>query len=306
MERIAYQGQTLARWRVGSSVFLAWPEKGARLMNWSLALGDGSVRDVIYWPPNTTLDDFPKIRGGNPILFPFAGRTFDHGDIHFWKGPDGVRRPMPMHGVARQGEFELVRADSRGFAARFIPGEEAKAAYPFSYEFTVAYRFEATALACEFKLANTGREPLPWSAGHHFYFAVPWSERSRRSDYAIRIPATRRSRQDEKGRLVPGPTLEAEENLANPALIDTHHLGLRSSEVVFGEKGKPGDVVVREGTSKTAPADFDIVTWTESDASPFYCVEPWMGPPNAWENGVGLHWVKPGGTGTFAVSVMVV
>ena len=48
MEKVPYQGQTLTRWRVGNSTFLALPEKGARLMNWSIALGDGSVRDVLF------------------------------------------------------------------------------------------------------------------------------------------------------------------------------------------------------------------------------------------------------------------
>ncbi|MEO6753506.1 MAG: hypothetical protein ABIP85_17145, partial [Chthoniobacteraceae bacterium] len=32
MEKIPFQGQTLTRWRVGNSTFLALPEKGARLM----------------------------------------------------------------------------------------------------------------------------------------------------------------------------------------------------------------------------------------------------------------------------------
>ncbi len=25
--------------------------------------------------------------------------------------------------------------------------------------------------------------PIPWSAGHHFYFTLPWSEGARRGDY---------------------------------------------------------------------------------------------------------------------------
>src|SRR5438876_893608 len=106
MEKISYLGQTIVRWRVGNSTFLALPEKGARLMNWNLQLGDGSVRDVVYWPELEELDDIAKVRGGNPILFPFNARCYDRGDIHFWRGPDGVRRPMPMHGFARQGEFK--------------------------------------------------------------------------------------------------------------------------------------------------------------------------------------------------------
>jgi galactose mutarotase-like enzyme len=305
MEKVPYQGQTLSRWRVGNSTFLALPEKGARLMNWNITLGDGTVRDVLYWPEAADFADFPRIRGGNPILFPFNARVFDQGDIHFWRAADGVRRVMPMHGLARQGNFKLSHADPRGFIAEFLPGDEAKECYPYDYEFTVTYRFEPVGLSCEFALRNHGRTPIPWSAGHHFYFTVPWSEGARRGDYVIRIPATKRLRQDAKGQLIPGPTLQPEENLANPELIDALHTGLRSGEVVFGEKDRPGDITVKLGTDKVPPPNATFVTWTHADDSPYYCVEPWMGPPNAPEHKVGLHFVAPGETQRFTVSVRV-
>jgi galactose mutarotase-like enzyme len=305
MEKIPYLGHTLTRWRVGQSTFLALPEKGARLMNWHLTLADGSVRDVIYWPELTTLDDSHKVRGGNPILFPFNGRCFDRGEIFFWRAADGVKRAIPLHGIARQGEFKVTRLDARGFVAQFVPGDEARAAYPYDYEFVVTYRFESFGLACEYALSNRGREPLPWSAGHHFYFTLPWSERTKRGDYAIRIPATKRLKQDPTGALIAGPALQPEESLANPALIDTFHTALKGNEVVFGEKDRPGAVTLRIGTEKVPPPEACFVTWTLADDSPFYCVEPWMGPANAAEHKVGLHLVAPGDTQKFSVSVSV-
>ena len=303
MEKIPYLGRTLLRWRVGSSTFLALPEAGARLMNWHVALGDGSVRDVLYWPELTTLDDFAKVRGGNPILFPFNGRSFDRGDIYFWRDPAGVRRPMPIHGIARQSEFKLVQADPHGFTAQLVPGDEVRAAYPFKCEFTVVYRFAPLGLVCELMLRNLDAQPIPWSAGHHFYFTVPWAEGQTRGDCTIRIPAGQRLRQDAAGKLIPGPVLAVEENLTNPDLIDTIHTALRGNAAVFGEKGRPGDVAVRLGTEPVPPPDATFVTWTAADDSPFYCVEPWMGPPNAVEHQRGLHWVQPGKTGKFVVSL---
>ncbi len=305
MEKISYQGQSLRRWQVGSSTFLALPEKGARLMNWNIALPDGSVRDVLYWPEDADFSDIAKVRGGNPILFPFNGRCFDQGDIFFWRAADGVRRAIPIHGIARQGDFEITRIDARGFVAQFLPGAEARAAYPFEYEFTVTYRFDPLGLSCEYALVNRGTVPLPWSAGHHFYFKLPWNEGATRGDYMIRIPATKRLRQNAQGQLVPAPDVQPEENIANPALVDLLHTGLKGSDVVFGEKGKGGDVHVRLGTDKVPPADSTFVTWTLAADSPFYCVEPWMGPPNAAEHKVGLHLVPPGKTEKFAVSVRV-
>jgi galactose mutarotase-like enzyme len=305
MEKIPYFGQTLVRWRVGGSTFMALPEKGARLMNWNIEMGDGSVRDVIHWPEIASLAEFTKARGGNPILFPFCARSFDKGEIGFWRDAAGVRRPMPTHGFARQGEFRATRVDASGFEAVLVPGEEAAACYPFRYEFRVAYRFSAFGLTCNLTLENLGEEPLPWSAGHHFYFTLPWSEGSRRGDYIIRIASGATLRQDAAGNLVPGPALGLDEPMDNPDLVDTFHAALRSPEVAFGEKGHPGDVVIRLGSEAQAPADAVFVTWTQADDSPFYCVEPWMGPANAPELHRGLHLVPPGGRETFTVSVAI-
>jgi len=306
MEAVPYLGENLTRWRVGNSTFLAMPERGARLMNWNVALADGSVRDVIYWPELSSLDEFPKVRGGNPILFPFNGRTFDHGDIHFWRAPDQIRRPMPMHGIARQAKFTLRHASERSFTAVLQPDEESKLAYPYDYEFAVVYRFAPLGLTCEFILTNRDTRPIPWSAGHHFYFTLPWTEGHTRSDYAIRIPAAKRMKQDmTTGKLQPGPTLHREERLNQPLLVDTLHLALKTNEVVFGPAGAHDDVTIRIGQEKKPGPDATFVTWTPDDTAPYYCVEPWMGPPNAIENKVGLHWVQPGQSQSFAVEIVI-
>ncbi len=304
MEKVPYLGHDLTRWQVGPSSFLALPEKGARLMNWNLTLGDGSIRDILYWPEVASLAEIAKVRGGNPILFPFCGRTFDRGEIHHWRDESGVRRPMPMHGLVRQGDFQVTRLDERGFTAVFQPGEEARAAYPFEYEFSVSYRFEPLALFVELRLRNLDRIPIPWSAGHHFYFTVPWRDGRTRGDYYIRIPAATTLRQDfDRGTLHPGPRLSHDESLASKDLIDVFHTGLKSNAVVFGERGGTDLVSVRLGPERRPPKASVIVTWTQADDSPFYCVEPWMGPANSPEHRTGLYQVAPSETQTFLVEV---
>ncbi len=214
MEKVAYLGKELTRWQVGNSTFLAMPELGARLMHWHLTLGDGSVRDILYWPELTSLEGFATTRGGK---------------IFSWLGTDGVERPIPIHGIARQGVFKTTRCDARGFAAQFVPGDEAKASYPYDYEFTVTYLFEPLGLSCEFTLKNLGTQPIPWSAGHHFYFTLPWNEGLKRGDYSIRIPAGKTLKQDQtNGKLSAGPVFQPEESLANKALVDVFHTNLKS------------------------------------------------------------------------------
>ena len=80
MEQVEYQNQVMRRWGVGPSTFLACPEKGARLLNWHLNMGDGSVRDVVHWPEDNQEADLSKVHGGIPVLFPFAGKCYLEGE----------------------------------------------------------------------------------------------------------------------------------------------------------------------------------------------------------------------------------
>jgi galactose mutarotase-like enzyme len=303
MERIPYLGQTILKWQVGASSFLALPEMGARLMNWNVTLGDGSVRDIIYWPETDSLDKIAGICGGNPILFPFSGRTYDRGEINHWRADDGVRRPMPMHGFARQGKFRTTRLDEGGFSAQFVPDEAAQAAYPYDYEFVVSYRFDPVGVFVELQLTNLGSTPMPWSAGHHFYFTLPWSTGRTRHDYVLETTATKALSRDEQGRLITGPRVGTRETLANKDLLDLIQTGLRREVFTLTETPTGSRLIFRSGMANSANRDLAVLTWTQEEKSPFYCIEPWMGPPNAAETKIGLHTVAPGQTQKFYVEI---
>ncbi len=303
MERIPYLGQTILRWQVGPSCFLALPEKGARLMNWNVTLGDGSVRDLIHWPELTSLDDFAKIRGGNPILFPFCGRSYDRGTEGSWRPEGGQPLAMPMHGLARQGDFRITRLDEGGFSALFVPDAAAKISYPYDYEFIVSYRFEPNGLYVELELTNHGTTPIPWSAGHHFYFTLPWTSGLSRRDYTFEVPATRTLRRNETGQLVDGPHLQERESLDNHALIDTIFTGVRGHQFQVTERSTGARLRFRTGFSNTTAQDAAVVTWSSDDKAPYYCIEPWMGPPNSPETKLGLHHVGGGQTQKFFVEL---
>lgn len=304
MQSIPYLGHTIRQWQVGKSTFLAWPEAGARLMHWNHTRMDGSVREVIHWPDLSDLSTpIAKVRGGNPVLFPFSARTFDRGDIHFWRGPDGQRRPMPMHGFAREGTFAVDQIDAQGFRATLEPSAEDQANFPFAYQFSVIYRFEALRLTCEFALKNLSDFPIPWCAGHHFYFTAPWTEGHTRDDYQITLPPAKALRQSVTGTLFPGPNVPRTSPLSNPNLVDTIHTELAANPVRFGPADGSEFVDVSLGATNKPGSGQAMVTWTSDPEAPFYCVEPWMGPPNAPEHGKGLRWVTPGETDRFSVTV---
>ncbi|MBO7522219.1 MAG: aldose epimerase [Opitutales bacterium] len=305
MEIIDFNGEKLYKWTVGASTFIANPRRGARLMNWFLTLADGSQRDVIYWPENADFSgDFASIRGGNPILFPFCGRSHVEGGAGKWKTPEGRILNMPQHGYARQGEFEVVDCTDFALVAKFKPSEECKTNYPYDYDFTVTYRFNEFSLLCGLSLSNNSDIKIPWSAGHHFYFKMPWHDGASRKNYRILCDAKKAFRLDGRGAL---QTAEANfpADFSDPDLWNRISCKLKTNIVKFGPKSGEEDVTIRVGESERPDAWTSVVTWTESDESPFYCVEPWMGAPNCAEHGGGLNFVSPHSTQSFAVDISV-
>ncbi len=304
MERVAFKGVELHRWNCGPSTFLARPEHGARLMHWNLRMADGSFRDVIHWPEEADFSNFANIRGGNPILFPFAGRSFHQGKIGLWKPKGGPVLPMPMHGFAGGGRFAIIEADAAGFAAELQPDETAREAYPYDYTFVVRYVFEPIAFKVYLELHNGGESAIPWAAGHHFYFTLPWHRGLRRRDYRFSVPAKKCFRHAPDGSLQPVKPFSQVSSFDAPIASDAIFSRLKDSCVTFGPNGGEEDVSVRFlDDSDTLSTWNTFVTWTESHDSPFYCVEPWMAPPSANEHGKGLHHVAPGEKASFGVEV---
>jgi len=258
---------------------------GARLMSWDVDVA-GTRRGVIRWPENANFSEYRKIRGGNPILFPFMGRNYADGKRFFWKNPgDGIVRPMPQHGFAVDGDFEIVEATESSVRVKFLHSDAAREGYPFDYEFFVTYRFSELALTCELELVNRGNVRIPWCAGHHFYFTLPWHAGLSRKDYALKIDAKKFWHHADDGKLVKADAPQTPVTFGDPAICDLLWTKLKTNRVAFGPKNGEENVVVRIGENEVPSAWTTVVTWSETEDAPYYCVEPWMGAPNSTEHG---------------------
>lgn len=290
----------ISKWQVGASTFQAAIEKGARLMTWDVELAQGSPRKVLHWPKEPDWTQAAKIRGGNPILFPFVARTFADGKENFWKHPNHKLYEMPRHGFSRDAMFETLAIRSDGFTARLKQLPQYANYFPFQYDFDVEYCFEELGFTVSLILHNRDHEPIPWCAGHHFYFTVPWHEGLEKKHYKVLIEAKKNFYVSPDGNLkaIKSPDLQA--NLASEEWIDRLHTHLKNPIVEISSHS-PGDgfkVIFPELLPWST-----LTTWTESTDSLFYCIEPWMGPPNATTHECGLHWVTPGTTEIFKIRV---
>lgn len=278
-----FQGQSLARVGRGDSYLLLAPEHGGRLVRWV-----HRGQDILYWPDNADWTRVAKVRGGNPLLFPFIGRHFVDGIAGRWRDGDGAVHELPQHGFARDSVFVLEDATDTAVTMCLTADDNTRAGYPFDFRFVARYRLLADGLEATLAVENRGSTPLPWYAGHHFYFALPHPQRAQAT---LALPRTDRVRQRADGNLstpVPGaPSYR----LDDPALQDTFHVLRAAGEIRLTLPGRALTFVLEP--TRAAPWHA-VTTWTEQETSDFYCVEPWLGLPNAIHHGQGLHWVAPG------------
>jgi len=306
MDILEIDGVKIHKWEIGPSVFLADIRRGARLMNWHVKMADGDVRDIIFWPENANFKEgFAQIDGGNPILFPFCGSSFSNGREGFWTTPGGVECPMKKHGYANSSEFEIIKADNFGFTAKLLPNAEFRAAYPYDCEFLVSYRFGELSIICDLTLKNNESGNIPWAAGHHFYFKMPWLDSTLRRDYALNIESKKQFTITPAGALLEISEIE-KADFGNDALINRIFCKLKSNKVSFGPKNGEGDLYMRVGQDVRPNPWTTVVTWTRSADSQFYCVEPWMGPPNSVSNPKAISYVAPKSSQTFSIEVSLV
>ncbi len=144
-------------------------EHGARVLRW-----ERNGREIITWPDDADWTKILKVRGGDPVLFPFIARHFVDGKNELWRDADGTVRPMPQHGFARDAKFALVEDSATDtLRLRLTDSESTRTSYPFAFQFDVVVRLLPGArLEVRFETTNTGQAPLPYYAGHHFYLAL--------------------------------------------------------------------------------------------------------------------------------------
>ena len=285
--------------RDGATISLA-PHAGGRLMTWRIG-----GEQVIHWPAAPDWSQAAKIRGGNPLLFPFLGRHFVNGEIGKWRDPDGMIHALPTHGFARNLPFTCTKdADGHGLRMTLVDSDATRAGYPFAFRFEAAYRLvDANTLEVDLTTSNPGEVALPYYAGHHFYFHLPHEQRT---ESHVELPRTERRHQLEDGSISEPQPGAPRYRLDDPSIVDRFHCFTGPSDQPV-QVFMPGlkRVVSFELDQPDSVPWYAVTTWTEADTSDFYCIEPWIGLPDAIHNGHGLRWLAPGKTEAASLRLVV-
>lgn len=291
---LLFQNQAVVELTNGKDQVLVSPDHGARVLRWQ-----HEGREVITWPADADWSKILKVRGGNPVLFPFIARHFVDGKNEFWRDEKGVVRPMPQHGFARDARFTVVDdVLPNALRMRLTDSDTTHAIYPFAFQFDVVVTLQSRSrLEIRFETTNTGTAPLPYYAGHHFYLAIPHLERG---DWILHLPCTSWGHQAPDGSIQHEEATTESLRLDDPALSDRFQIEPTDTPVTL-ENTRNQRRLLFELTPPGSLPWYAVTTWTQAADSDFYCIEPWLGLPNAIHHGEGLHRVAPGQTETATV-----
>jgi galactose mutarotase-like enzyme len=286
---LLFQGQPVFELRDATSRLLVAPEHGARILKWER---DG--REIITWPDQADWSNILKVRGGDPVLFPFIARHFVDGKNELWRDGDGVVRPMPQHGFARDAKFTVVDDIHQGsLRMRLTDSAATRACYPFAFQFDVVVALrDGARLEIAFETTNRGDGPLPYYAGHHFYFALPHETRA---DWSLHLPCNGWGRQAPDGSIMHEPAKADVLSLGDSTLIDRFQIGPHEARATL-HNARAGRSLVFDLQPPNSIPWYAVTTWTQTPESDFYCIEPWLGLPNAIHHGEGLRLLGPGET----------
>ena len=127
-------------------------------------------KQVLYLDRATFEDPTKNVRGGIPVLFPYAGKL-----------DDGILKvagtKMGQHGFGRNRQWEIREQKPWRLRVALVPEESDQTAYPFHSFAEQTYTILPSGLEIELCIFNNGEQPMPVSPGWHPYFNCPGPEK---------------------------------------------------------------------------------------------------------------------------------
>ena len=291
------------------TVFRIAPAYGCNLFSWRIG-----GEEILYSPKGFPGTPGGFFGGGNPVLFPSVGRTWDR-DLaspvaeRYWiHGKENSYR-MPCHGILQFGSWrknfeEITAAEVKVGYLFSAPESVLHECYPFDVIFNLNFTLRPHAVSIEACIENKSQEPVPWAFGLHPYFCV-----SGRNRAAINLPCKKQMILDPE-LLIPVCEKPIE---SNTLLLRDE----RTYDAAFWDMSDGRASIVDSEAGRDIHVDFSehietIVIYSAAN-SDYVCLEPWtkgLGSyeclaENNWQDGNLINVLRPEAKETVAVEYSI-
>ena len=123
-------------------------------------------KEILYLDRASFEDETKNVRGGIPVLFPYAGKLVDGTLV-----VAGTK--MNQHGFGRNKAWKVLEARADTLRVGLSSDAETLAVYPYRFSAEQRCTILPRGLLVELLIANLDPKPLPVSPGWHPYFCCP-------------------------------------------------------------------------------------------------------------------------------------
>ncbi len=214
--------------------------------------------------------------GQAPILFPIVGKIRKDRIVI-----DGRIYDIPKHGLIRKSEWTLSEQGEDFIEMEINSNEDTLKAYPFSYNVKARYTLTENGVKNTFIVTNTGDGKMPFCIGGHPAFNLPFEEGYVLEDYVIEFGTEETLKSPvnyDEGLLNPNVTKNEITNCKTLPITNE----LFATDAIIYDNFKKKEISIKNPkTGKAITMDFSeleiLALWKPYDASPFLCLEPWLG-----------------------------
>ena len=234
------------------------------------------------------------------LLFPCCGRI-DRSRIL----ARGKEDPLPMHGFAKDMEFEVLFASSVNVSMMLTYNKDTLRVFPYKFGLRVEFELTDAGIEERFTVYNYGKDEMPFSLGGHPAFFCPVDLDSEASDCVLEfdreqhireyaLDPTRLIRTDDTTPFLDGTTVRLSDDFFNngPKVLG----GVSASSVTL--KSEKTGHFMRMGLE-----GFPFMTlWGVGTRMTIIAIEPWCGTSDVsgtdhvWEEKYGNEHLSPGKT----------
>lgn len=267
------------------------PEKGGVGYSLLVQLPQGE-KELLYLHDFFWEKAWLDLPGGWPFLFPVCARLERDGKQGCYLY-DGNLYELPIHGFSWCLPWEVLGCDDQSLILCLKDNAQTRALYPFSFKVMLTYRLENDHLLCDQWYENTGEHPFPYYAGFHPYFLTPPFNKGK-SQVILNYQPSRRFIYNDRMTDIVGESSV----FKTPVSIMDPEINEQLTQLSEEKKihlTYPGELeLVLEARGVEEANLFPYVQLYTMPEKPFFCVEPWMGFPNALNTVSGVRWLKPG------------
>ncbi len=257
-----------------------YPELGALCA--SLKIKD---RELLAWPSGFDPENYKKISGGLPLLFPITGRLSRQGEMGKYLH-QGNLFELGIHGFLHTQTFEILSQDSQSLSLKLKNNLDTFKNYPFEFEIILNFKLLKNGLEINQIYKNLGVNPMPFYAGFHPYFYISRD----RSGAKLNFKAIKSFQYNELLTEVIGEQacLDMPIDLANPSYNE--RLSLLGSD----PKDKTVRLKFKDGSELIQASDFEYLQLYTDFQKEFICLEPWMSHPNSFNSLLAVKIIQAG------------